>query len=70
MNPITHTDHSRQAAHTRLGVGAWDDFEPTRRSRRHDGPVAAATARTKAHPRHSHLSWSETPGLFLREEMS
>jgi hypothetical protein len=70
MNPITHTQHARQAAHSRLGVGSWDDFEPTRRSRRAHQPVAATTARTKAHPRHAHLSWSDTPDLYLREEMS
>ena len=69
MNPITHTDHARQAAHARLGVGTWDDFEPTRRSRRDHAPVATSM-RTKAHPRHAHLSWSETPDLYLREEVS
>ena len=69
MNPITHTNHERQAAHSRLGAGTWDDFEPApRRHRRH--PVAANVVRTKAHPRHAHLSWSETPDLYLREEMS
>ena len=69
MNPITHTDHARQAAHTRLGVGTWDDFEPAPRRRRSHTAVAGA-ARTKARARHAHLSWSETPDLYLREEMS
>ena len=69
MNSITHTDHARKAVHTRLGVGAWDDFEPTRRSRRSHAPVATSM-RSKAHSRHAHLSWSETPDLYLREEMS
>jgi hypothetical protein len=69
MNPITHINHPRQATHSRVGTGTWDDFEPApRRSRRM--PVAAIAARTKAHPSHSHLSWSETPDLYLREEMS
>jgi hypothetical protein len=69
MNPITHTEHARKAAHTRLGVGTWDDFEPTRRSRRDHAPVSTSM-RTKAHSRHAQLSWSETPDLYLREEMS
>jgi hypothetical protein len=69
MNTITHTNHARQAAHTRLGVGTWDDFDPApRRPRSH--PVAASAVRTKARSRHAHLSWSETPDLYLREEMS
>jgi hypothetical protein len=69
MNPITHTDHARRAAHARIGVGGWDDFEPTRRDRRQHAAVATAM-RTKAHPSHTNLSWSETPDLYLREEMS
>jgi hypothetical protein len=69
MNPITHTEHSRQTAHLRIGSGMWDDFEPApRRPRR---PVAAERAtRIHARPQHSHLSWSETPDLYLREEMA
>ena len=69
MNPVTHMNHPRQSAHLRLGVGTWDDFEPAPRRRRH-ASVAAPVARTKAHPQHAHLSWAETPDLYLREEMS
>jgi hypothetical protein len=68
MNPIAHIEHPRQASHLRLATAAWDDFEPT--PRRRSAPFAASTARTKARARHAHLSWSETPDLFLREEMS
>ena len=68
MNPITHIEHPRQAAHPRLATAAWDDFEPTARSRRE--PTATSTARTKARLRHTHVSWGETPDLYLREEMS
>jgi hypothetical protein len=69
MNPVTHTEHPRQAARLRVGSGMWDDFEAApRRPRR---PVAAERAtRTYARPQHSHLSWSETPDLYLREEMA
>jgi hypothetical protein len=69
MNPITHTDHPRQAAHGRLTSAAWDDFEPVARRRR-AAPVRSLSERTKARPRHAHLSWAETPDLFLREEMA
>jgi len=68
MNPITHTEHARQPVHTRLGVGTWDDFEPVARRRRNE-TISGSSAQSKAHPRHSHLSWSETPDLYLREEM-
>jgi hypothetical protein len=68
MNPITHTQHARRPVHARIGAGTWDDFEPVMRRRRNQ-PIAASIARSKAHPHHSHLSWSETPDLYLREEM-
>jgi hypothetical protein len=70
MNPVTHTYHARRATHSRLGAGAWDDFEPAPRPRRRHAPVASTAVRTKAHPEHAHLSWTETPDLYLREEMS
>jgi hypothetical protein len=68
MNPITHIEHPRQATHPRIATAAWDDFEPTGRRRR--APVAMAPDRTKARLRHAHLTFSETPDLYLREEMS
>jgi hypothetical protein len=68
MNPITHIDHPRQAARPRIATAAWDDFEPTARRRR--SPVSATVPRTKARLRHAHVSFSETPDLYLREEMS
>jgi len=69
MNPVAHMDHPRQASHARLATVAWDDFEPVPR-RLHRAPAAAPVVRTKAHPLHAHLSWAETPDLYLREEMS
>ena len=69
MNPIAHIDHPRQAIRSHIALGEWDDFAPApRRERR--APAAASIARTKARARHAHLSWSETPDLYLREEMS
>jgi hypothetical protein len=68
MNLITHIEHPRQAAHPRLAIAAWDDFEPTARSRR--ARTATSSVRTRARLRHAHVSWGETPDLYLREEMS
>jgi hypothetical protein len=68
MNPITHIEHSRQALRTRVATATWDDFEPTTRRRR--ASVATASVRTKARLHHSHLTFDETPDLYLREEMS
>jgi hypothetical protein len=67
MNPMTHIEHPRQTRHSRVASAMWDDFEPTTRRRR--APVAGAPIRTKAHARHSHLTFADTPDLFLREEM-
>ena len=69
MNPIAHIDHPRQAIRPNIAAGEWDDFAPAPRRERHS-PAAASITRTKARARHAHLSWSETPDLFLREEMS
>jgi hypothetical protein len=66
MNSIVHTDHSRRTSHLRLGAAAWDDFEPTTRRR---SAHARPAARTKARVRHAHISFAETPDLYLREEM-
>jgi len=69
MNSVAHIDHPRQAIRSRIALGEWDDFAPApRRERR--APAAASIARTKARARHAHLSWSETPDLYLRDEMS
>ena len=68
MNPIVHIEHPRQASRSRIGSAAWDDFEPVARSRR--APAGAAHARTKARLRHAHITYAETPALYLREEMS
>jgi hypothetical protein len=68
MNPITHIEHPRQAIRTRMATAAWDDFEPTARRRR--APVTSAPLRTKARLRHAHVTFAETPDIYLREEMS
>ena len=68
MNPIAHIDHPRQAGRPRIATGAWDDFEPAARRRR--APVSVAAPHTKARRPHAHLTYAETPALYLREEMS
>ena len=69
MNSVAHINHPRQAIHPHMSAGEWDDFEPAPRRQRR-APIAANVVRTKARARHAHLTWSETPDLYLREEMS
>ena len=66
MNPVPHIDHPQQASGRSGGFNAWDDFEraPGRRT-----AAARPVARTKARVRHAHLSFTQTPALYLREEM-
>jgi hypothetical protein len=69
MNPVAHIDQPRQTTRPRIATAAWDDFETTARRRRR--PTATVLpAPYRARVRHAHLSWSETPDLFLREEMA
>ena len=54
--------------HVRMSAEAWDGFDTPRRDRRRATRVAAT--HSKAAPAHAHLTFAETPEMYLREEMA
>jgi hypothetical protein len=68
MNSMALPQPTTRSRRVHLSDAAWDGFDTPRRNRR---PVTrAATAHSKAAPPHAHLTFAETPELYLREEMA
>jgi hypothetical protein len=69
MNSMALPQPATRSRRVRMSDAAWDGFDSPRRNRRSAGRVSAG-AHSKATPRHAHLTFADTPDLFLREEMA
>jgi hypothetical protein len=68
MNSMTSHQPPRRARHARVSTQAWDEFDAPRRDR--SRTHRAAAGHTRAAVAHAHLTFAESPGLYLREEMA
>jgi hypothetical protein len=69
MNSMALPQPTTRSRRVRLSDAAWDGFDAPRRNRRSAAPLSAG-AHSKATLRHAHLTFAETPEMYLREEMS
>ena len=69
MNSMALPQPATRTRHVRMSDAAWDGFDSPRRNRRSAARVSPG-AHSKATLRHAHLTFAETPEMYLREEMA
>jgi hypothetical protein len=68
MNSMTSLQPPRRSRRARVSTQSWDEFDAPRRDRRRT--PQGFTGHPRAAIPHAHLNFTDTPDLYLREEMA